>query len=1233
MKNPSIRIITTFYFIVLSIGSLKAQTTNQLLNTAVAIPPNAAAFTQYGKVPVGEFTGIPNIQVPIYTIKVDEISIPIYLSYYARGIQPNVHSGWVGTGWSLVANGVITRKINGLPDEYKSDYVMNPPPAGGSYFGWYYGANHTQTYSVNNPLLGNLITADPASNGTWTTIYAIDTAPDEFDFSFNGISGAFFLGSDGKWKVRSDNGENITIQETVGSVQIVPLQNPSTEFNSQTINPTFIQFILTTGDGTRYTFGGNPSSGGANTTIDFNRRGPSGEEYNNNLNAVAWHLSEIDLPSGKKITYQYFRNGSQFTYAPHSSCTYTSNFAINSSTTINGNTLEEKDFNINIMDPVYLKGITFPEGSIAFHSSLSGESDIIESGYIRGIRDAANNYAPSTTYPGVVNSYNIWHSYTDVLNNYSYNSQGNLTSLWYELNDIEIDDYKGEKVKDFLLNYNQDSNTRLFLHSVQEYVNGLETPPYSFNYNSLPLPPYCTIHTDHWGFYNGPKTFPTWAFDNYGFVTTTFQDQYYQFREPDLTYSQAGILTQINYPSGGFSQFTYETNQYRKWVGMPIAINQTSTNMYGGGLRIKKIITTDNANLASITYEYNYTTDLISNISSGVLGMPRASYTIHDQTSWVNYDQNGNPLSSTAGSVFGLWDSNTIYPSQNDDDNIVTYSKVIEQQSSNGAYNGKEIVTFSNHDNGFANNPPDHYAYSLNSAIEQFENSDLSIERGKILADSTYDQNNNIVKTIQNTYNNDPNRFNQYVGGIQCNMKMLPAAQIVQVGGLPGVIGGWTYASNNSQIRYFTFYPYLQQKVETKYASDKSGQTFVNTSNYYYDQINGTRNLVKTVNSTSKNEIITVTTKYPLDYNLSGITANDVFTAGIQNLQILLAVSMPVEQIVQRSNPDYSNLRTVSAFLNSYHTILPLPNLTYKSSIVNPTNAFTTSSITSQGTLLKDNTYEPRIYIDNFDGLGNILQQHSANAPAQSYQWGYNDQYPVVKITNATNSEFYFQNYEESTASGVLTGTSHTGHKSSSSSLVGWAIPDGKSYVISYWYLTSTGWKYSGELPYYTNSYYQYTMTSGTAYDDVRIYPQGAQMTTYTYDPLIGMTSSTDAKGETTYYEYDLLGRLINIKDKDGNIIKNINYVYGAPNLIVENITGTAVTINYTTTAAPSTSCYLQYTDSTTSQVYQTSISCNATGQSTILVPAQGRTYSFLVIKNLASGGQWTSPSLTVNVP
>ena len=54
----------------------------------------------------------------------------------------------------------------------------------------------------------------------------------------------------------------------------------------------------------------------------------------------------------------------------------------------------------------------------------------------------------------------------------------------------------------------------------------------------------------------------------------------------------------------------------------------------------------------------------------------------------------------------------------------------------------------------------------------------------------------------------------------------------------------------------------------------------------------------------------------------------------------------------------------------------------------------------------------------------------------------------------------------------------------------------------------------------------------------------GAMANTYTYNLSQGMTTQTDVKGMTTYYEYNSFQRLKSIKDHDGNIVKSYDYHY-----------------------------------------------------------------------------------------
>ena len=53
-----------------------------------------------------------------------------------------------------------------------------------------------------------------------------------------------------------------------------------------------------------------------------------------------------------------------------------------------------------------------------------------------------------------------------------------------------------------------------------------------------------------------------------------------------------------------------------------------------------------------------------------------------------------------------------------------------------------------------------------------------------------------------------------------------------------------------------------------------------------------------------------------------------------------------------------------------------------------------------------------------------------------------------------------------------------------------------------------------------------------------------AMVTTYTYDPLVGITSTTDPRGYTTYYDYDNANRLKHVKDAQGNVLSENTYYY-----------------------------------------------------------------------------------------
>jgi YD repeat-containing protein len=140
---------------------------------------------------------------------------------------------------------------------------------------------------------------------------------------------------------------------------------------------------------------------------------------------------------------------------------------------------------------------------------------------------------------------------------------------------------------------------------------------------------------------------------------------------------------------------------------------------------------------------------------------------------------------------------------------------------------------------------------------------------------------------------------------------------------------------------------------------------------------------------------------------------------------------------------------------------------------------------------------ETRMHYYNYDNQGNVQCVAKEQGVKLSYLWSYNGRYPIAEIKNG----------DYSTIESLLGAANITGFK---------AKPNPSESEIDAFIAA---------------------LKNSTLLKD-------AQITTYTYDPLVGMTSMTDAKGETTTYEYDGFQRLINIKDKDGNIVKHMDYHY-----------------------------------------------------------------------------------------
>lgn len=98
--------IVCFFFYAAGVGQLVAQSLpnvsqERLPTVKTPSSPVAASFNVYDEIPVSKYTGIPDISIPLYTIDLGSLQMPISLNYHPAGVRVEAEASWVGLGWSL----------------------------------------------------------------------------------------------------------------------------------------------------------------------------------------------------------------------------------------------------------------------------------------------------------------------------------------------------------------------------------------------------------------------------------------------------------------------------------------------------------------------------------------------------------------------------------------------------------------------------------------------------------------------------------------------------------------------------------------------------------------------------------------------------------------------------------------------------------------------------------------------------------------------------------------------------------------------------------------------------------------------------------------------------------------------------------------------------------------------------------------------------------------------------
>jgi len=1116
------------------------------LKMPVGAPPSpeAASIEKFGNIPVGYATGVPDINIPIWKIKCGSLEWPLSLSYHAGGIKVDENASMTGLGWSLTGQGIITRTVIGKPDEQgqEPDYNNITP------------ANYQYLYSVRDGLA--------------------DAEFDIFSFNFNGRSGKFVVKQDGD--VMQIPASDLKISYTAG----------------------FGSFTVTDENGIVYLFNNTEIT---NTNVST-PQGPVFTEY-----FSSWHLSKVELPDKKNIiefTYDFgglagqyyytFNHGIGERYGGTPSLVEFSEPSISS-----------EGVSINL---ARLKKISFPNGSLVLNYDATGRKDLGAQVFTKLSSIVVNEAATSDTIPikkfDFSQSYFYYNPANEpdnvkfyrlrldslsetVISNgtyypkkykFQYNStpivpRGNYgQDIWGFNNDkwtnqtllktqhvVFSNNYKtfdvnigsadrsvnAEKMKACILSsityptggktvFNFEPHT--YLTDVTGAISGGESvsisgdqPDPQIATTTFTLPGNLVPYGVRLVVNMSKITFP--GVTQRSFVslknTTTGTIIYLNSAYPNQDYSEN---RPINLESGHVYELKAQvfSNTSNPQLTASIGVEwKTSTSQpivgVGGGLRVKEILNYRNANDATPVSKDTLVYDDAITLTPFKF--------INEHYREVHYRLGIKPPGQNLmchyyySPVCRIYSSGSVYKTTTAMGSPMLYPRVqkISIDPVTNIPNGKSEYIYDVIQDDVI--PVGMRVFSYRVLSNDWKNGFLQSETHYKYENGNYTP----VRSVSNGYGVFNTNYTNFL--------------FVQ----PQWINEGCDQSDQTTVHNdFLYYPFpvttgskrLIGQGVTEYDTNSEIETL--TIHYYNSSQHGFP--TETVVVDSKKGRDSTVFKRPVDFQASG----NVY-----------------DKMVQR------NIISPVVEKKTYHGTNPLGSLKTNYKDFNNDGKIIAAEDVQVSYL--NNSPETRMMYYSYDSYANVTSGGKTNDAKESYIWGYKDQYPIAMVLNApikdiAHTSFEADNKGSWTYSGtpVFDATAPTGRKTfkivnSANNITKSGLSATSTYIVSYWKKSGTvsvnsttpvtgsninGWTYHEHKV--TNPAGGIITVSGTngVIDELRLYPLDAQMTTYTYDPLIGITTRCDVDNMVTYYEYDDFGRLKHIRDQDKNIVKKICYNY-----------------------------------------------------------------------------------------
>ena len=1096
------------------LDGLKANISNVIPPT-----PGAAAMEKFSNIPVNFSTGVCNITYPFWSWQRGRLSFSLSLAYHSGGNKVQDMSSKVGTGWALNYGGRISRTVRGVRDDNPTrGFMFTPPLPSLSTFLYddqeYYPTKSTLTgrfFSYNS-----VITPSNTTGLNQTVLKSIadgwlDAEQDIFSYTYPGGSGRFVF----------DKAQNVVKLEH-NNVRILPTFS---NYLNNKPNGFLSSFTIIDENGLVYFFG----------LESFQSVDPVPSSFGGNpeTSTSEWLLSKITDPlANESIVFNYVTDGNNGVVKYETGFSQSQRYSY-----------ERKDYDI--------------EGCPYLYKAFHPDNDVMSYSVITG-----GEASPSQI---------IFPDGSSLLLDYSFPRLDLVNSN--ALTDITVKNYRNEIVKRFQLNYSyfrcnpsgisllsqNDYSRRLRLDEIKELsTDGLMSKNTVFTYNPLQMNARDSKNLDYWGYnvnpirYNGdyvPKIRLNDPVPIYGFEFLPGAD-----RRPDEIYSKAGALERIDYPTGGYTEFIYENNT----AFSPIKYyeNQMNSNLIGWSLA---------------TFNTGVNIDMPNRTETNV------SFYFKADESNVRPVQNPNQLNSCF--------------EQSQDNTLVSF----EIYSTDGSFSIVVSDIYGNFLSGkservilpldkqykvkFIYNPAIpcsfQYPFTISASATYYVVPQDKLAGGLRIKKVISNDGLGGILTKEYSYNNSDGHSSAYLDNIP-NYGYYKTVSDVTEGKQPLGMGGWSpcvpqtllqhhinrSSESTNTVNYSTGAPIVYARV-TERSSD--GSSIVreydpafyksNKTSYPYTPGQEFQNLsCLLIKETSLNNLLNVKKEVKYQYNKIisdvNIDNNKSLKIGIvadaseyNNKHYVVDPYMPkvtLAELTQMETKSFENggvlIQTEARDYNSWHAVFKITSVNSKGQVIETKHMYPydLNYISVYNDMVNRNMINNVVSIDRKKNFNTTLVTQKAN-----YSF-FNGNFPFpLSVQKSVDqqpfeTEVAFNAYD---ASGNI--TEYTSNDGIVTALI-WGY--NKQYVVA----KVVGKSYSDATLALNMTIVNNPANDNELRNELNKLRSlsGGLVQSYTYIPLVGVSSETDANGRTLYYEYDSFNRLRRIKDKDGNVVKVFDYQY-----------------------------------------------------------------------------------------